>query len=88
VAGKDIEQLEGDKMCYSAVIRQLEIIGEAANRISKEFQAKHPEIPWRKVIGMRNVLIHAYDDVTVDEVWRAATISVPELVKLLEPYLE
>jgi len=72
------------KMIRSAVERQLMIVGEAANRVSEEFQEKHPEIPWRQIIGQRNVLAHEYGDIKVERVWAAATINVPALLKALE----
>ena len=72
------------KMIRSAVERQLMIVGEAAKRVSEEFQEKHPEIPWRQIIGQRNVLAHEYGDIKVERVWAAATINVPALLKALE----
>ena len=72
------------KMIRSAVERQLMIVGEAANHVSEEFQEKHPEIPWRQIIGQRNVLAHEYGDIKVERVWAAATINVPALLKALE----
>jgi uncharacterized protein with HEPN domain len=60
-------------MCQSAIIRQLEIIGEATKHLSAAFRGNHPDIPWQKMAGMRDILIHAYDAVDLDEVWNAAT---------------
>jgi uncharacterized protein with HEPN domain len=71
-------------MIRSAVERQLMIVGEAANHVSEEFKEKHPEIPWRQIIGQRNVLAHEYGDIKVERVWAAATINVPALLKALE----
>ncbi len=67
-----------------AVVAQLLIIGEAATRLSKAFIAAHPEIEWAKIIGMRNRLIHGYDAIRWDVVWRTATDAVPKLVAQLE----
>jgi len=72
------------KMIRSAVECQLMIVGEAAKRVSEEFQEKHPEIPWRQIIGQRNVLAHEYGDIKVERVWAAATINVLALLKALE----
>ncbi|MBO1348950.1 MAG: DUF86 domain-containing protein [Hormoscilla sp. GUM202] len=85
VEGADPDMFETDMMRNSAVIRQLEIIGEATKRISEEFRTNHPEISWRQMAGMRDVLIHDYDDVDLHEVWNVATISIPELIEQIEP---
>ena len=60
---------EQDVKTQDAVVRRLEIIGEAARRLSAEYKAAHPEVAWRAVIGMRNRLIHGYDVVDLDVVW-------------------
>lgn len=70
-------------MCQSAVIRQLEIIGEATKRLSPEFRGNHPNVPWKDMAGLRDRLIHAYDDLDLDRIWDAAT---QRLVAIL-PYL-
>jgi uncharacterized protein with HEPN domain len=71
-----------DFLTQDAVIRQLEIIGEATKRISKEFRSENPHIPWSDMAGMRDILIHDYIDVDVDIVWKTASESIPELKKL------
>ncbi|MDO9128363.1 MAG: DUF86 domain-containing protein [Anaerolineales bacterium] len=58
-----------NRMIRYAVERQLMVIGEAANHVSEAFQKKHPEIPWRQIIGQRNVLAHEYGDIKVDRIW-------------------
>jgi uncharacterized protein with HEPN domain len=83
--GTDKTGFENDIMLHSAVIRQLEIMGEAAKRLSDEFRTKHPDIPWRKIAGMRDILIHAYDHVDLQLVWKITQTSVPELIAYLEP---
>lgn len=76
-----------DLMLRSAVERQLEIIGEAARRVSKPFQDAHPEIPWRPVQAQRHVLAHEYGEIKHERIWRVATVHVPELIKQLAALL-
>jgi len=74
-------------MIRYAVERQLLVIGEAANHISVQFRENHPEIPWQPMIGLRNILAHEYGEIKVDRIWNAATASVPELLKVLQPLI-
>jgi len=74
----------GDWRLQTSLERLLEIIGEAANRVPKDVQAKFPQIPWSAIIGMRNILVHAYDSVDPAKLWYAATVSMPELLSHLE----
>ncbi len=76
-----------DFKTQSAVLYQLIVIGEAVKRLSLELRQKHPEIPWAPMAGMRDHLIHGYDVVDWDEVWRTATRDVPELLNKLETFL-
>ena len=77
-------ELDKDEMLISALIRQIEIIGEAATKISNDVREQLPEIPWRSMIGMRNMLIHMYDDVNLDTVWYTIRFSIPKLIEDLE----
>ncbi len=63
VEGKTYHDYETNRMLRSAAERNVEIIGEAARRVSEETRAKHPEIPWRSIIGQRNILAHEYDEI-------------------------
>ncbi len=83
VEDMDRATFDEDLMAQSAVMRQLEVIGEATKRLSPEFCAAHPELPWRKMAGMRDILIHAYDHVDLHEVWHTASASVPALIEAL-----
>lgn len=81
--GESLASFSQDKKLRSAVERQLEIIGEAARRVSIDFQDSHPEIPWRNVIGLRNILIHEYGEVKVDRVWFIVTNNLGDLISHL-----
>lgn len=78
------EQFLKDNKTLDAVIRQLEIIGEVANNISEEFQNAHPELPWSKIISMRNRLIHEYFGVNEEIVWDTIEKKLPVLKKQIE----
>jgi uncharacterized protein with HEPN domain len=67
-----------------ALTRLVEIIGEAANRVSEKTRQKNPQIPWPQIIGMRNRLIHGYDVVDLDLLWDTITNDLPPLVKSLQ----
>jgi uncharacterized protein with HEPN domain len=79
--------LDSDAMLLLAVVRALEIIGEAANNVSTETRANLPELPWTQMIGMRHRLVHAYFDVNRDIVWSTATQAVPPLAQRLKSLL-
>ena len=84
VSDIDWKTFELDLMRQSAVTRQIEIIGEAACRVSTETQMTIPNIPWSKVIGMRNHLIHEYDDLDLEIIWDTIQIVLPKLNGVLE----
>jgi uncharacterized protein with HEPN domain len=74
-----------DLKTQSAVLHQLLVLGEAVKRLSEEFRTSHPAIPWRMIAGMRDQLIHAYDAVDLDEVWKTVSIDIPQLITRLAP---
>lgn len=76
--------LDTDRMLTLALVRCLEIIGEAASRITKERRDELPQIPWPQMIGMRNRIIHAYFDIRLNAVWDTVTLNLPPLITELE----
>jgi uncharacterized protein with HEPN domain len=82
--GMSYEMFEADKKTAHAVIRCLEVIGEAAKHIPASFRKKHPDIPWTKMAGIRDVLIHDYMGVDLKTAWKVAQDRLPELKPLLE----
>lgn len=81
------ESLDKDEKLALALVRLIEIIGEAAYKISREKQTDLPQIPWREVIGMRNRIVHAYFDIDLDIVWDTVTVNIPALAEELESVL-
>jgi uncharacterized protein with HEPN domain len=75
----DEQGLRKDIVRQAATLRWLEIIGEAANRVSAELQEAHPEIPWRSAIATRNLVVHGYDQVKLDVVWKVIEDELPLL---------
>ena len=86
-SGVTLEAFKANEEKYEAVNRKLEIIGEAAGRLSPVARDQFPEIPWNLLTGMRNILIHDYDDVDLDVVWDTVLRDLPPLVIRLAAYL-
>ena len=84
MSGVAAQRYQSDKMLRSAVERQIEIIGEAAAHISAEFRARHPQVPWQKIIGQRNVLAHEYGEILDERIYQLAVRDIPELLVMLE----
>jgi len=85
VSGVSFSQNMQDRQLQLAVERALEIIGEAARRVSKVFQDEHSVIPWQNIIAQRNVLAHEYGEIKQELIWKVATVRIPELIAALEP---
>lgn len=82
--GVDEETFMTTSMLQDAVIRQISIIGEAGTHLSPETRAEHPDIPWRKIIGMRNMLMHQYFGIDLAFVFITATERIPELAERVD----
>jgi uncharacterized protein with HEPN domain len=86
--GKNRADLDKDRLLNLALVRLLEIIGEAASRIPKNERDLYPNIPWPEMVGLRNRLIHGYDEVDFDILWQIVSSDLPPLIKNLEKLLE
>ncbi len=82
--GRRKTDLDKDRLFSSGVLREFEILGEAANRVSEKVKKQFPHIPWKELVGMRNRLIHAYFDVDHDIIWKTIRDYLPSFVKELE----
>ncbi|MEL6938688.1 MAG: HepT-like ribonuclease domain-containing protein [Cyanobacteria bacterium J06598_1] len=79
-----LEAYMANRMLRSAVERQLEILGEAANRLTASFQSQHSTVDWRGIVSLRNVIIHQYDELDYENIWQIVTEHVPTLKKQIE----
>lgn len=86
--GANEKRFGKDLMRQDAVMLQIEIIGEAARNISLEFQEQHAEIPWSKMIGMRNKIVHDYFQIDVSKIWDTAKNDIPQLKKTIAKVLK
>jgi uncharacterized protein with HEPN domain len=87
VRGRTFNEVANDKVLRLALERAIEIIGEAARRVSSDLRDQLAEIPWRRIIAQRNVIIHEYGELKVERLWFVATQDVPQLIGQLEPLL-
>ncbi len=86
-SNQDFTQYSNDRRTQLAVERSLEIIGEAAGRVSTSFRNAHPQIPWRQIIGQRNVLIHEYGEIMQERIWKTVTENIPQLIESLKQFV-
>ena len=86
-ASISFEEFSSNYLISDSVIRSLEVIGEASNKLSESFRMENPDIPIRQMVGLRNILIHAYSDVDLKRVWMIAKTNVPTLHGQVESIL-
>jgi len=84
IADRDFDDYLADEILQAAIERKIEIIGEAARKISNEFKQSQPEFPWSRIIGQRHILAHEYGDIDHKIVWQVVKAHIPELITLLE----
>lgn len=82
------QELQEDTLTQDAIIRNITVIGEATNKMSKDFIQKHPELPIREAVTMRNKLIHDYSFVDCDILWDTAKKDIPQLLKLVRKIIK
>jgi uncharacterized protein with HEPN domain len=82
--GRTRADLDRDRLLNLALVRLVEIIGEAASRVPEEFRSRHPQVPWRQTVGMQNRLIHGYDTVNMDILWTIIREDLPPFIGQLE----
>ncbi|MCK6622258.1 MAG: DUF86 domain-containing protein [Calditrichaceae bacterium] len=88
VQGRRRADLDTDRMLALSLVKEIEIIGEAANQIAKTTREELPEIPWADIIGMRNRLVHAYFDINLEILWQTVEQDLPPLIRALERVLK
>ena len=84
----DLDHFAKNSMMFNATLRQLEIIGEACNRLSQNLLLNHPEIPWARIIGLRNLVIHEYFGIDDFTIWNVVKINLPELKVKVQAILD
>ena len=87
VRGRTRADLDRDRMLVLALVKAVEIVGEAANQVSEPCRNRCPAIPWADLVGMRNRLVHAYFDINLDVLWQTVQEDIPQLIAALEPAL-
>jgi uncharacterized protein with HEPN domain len=85
--GRSRADLDADRRLNLSLVRLIEIVGEAASRVSSSAQERHPEIPWQDIIGMRNRIVHGYDRVDFDILWDVVELHLPPLIAQLKGIL-
>ena len=87
IEGITFDEFVGDIRVYYSVMKNVEVIGEAANMLTRDFKEKHPELPWRLIVKMRNVLVHGYAQVSDTDLWQTASNDIKPLREQVDKYL-
>jgi uncharacterized protein with HEPN domain len=86
--GRSRSDIDSDEILQAALIRWMEVVGEAARRVPPEFRGQYPDVPWQDTTDLRNVLIHGYDTIDFDELWRIIHDHLPPLVEQLQNIID
>lgn len=81
VAGKNRQELESNRMLALSLLKSIEIVGEAASKVSHKTRSEHPQIPWAEIVSTRNRLVHGYFEIDYDRVWDTLQSDLPDLVR-------
>ena len=88
IARHNLDEIKKDPILFYGLTKMIEIIGEAAYKLTLEFKQKNPELPWRKIIGMRHILVHGYYSVSPELLWDVIQNDIPPMIPILKMYLE
>lgn len=80
--------VQNDPVLSRAVSRSIQVIGEAAKRVPEDIRKKYDHIPWKQMTGMRDVVVHEYDEIDIDQVWEVVDHNIPEVLPMIEEILE
>ena len=83
-----LDSIQKDRILFFGLAKLIEIIGEAAYKLTKEFRNEHPELPWDAIIGMRHVMVHDYYTMSPQKIWATIVSDIPQMISILERYLE
>ncbi|MGB3299279.1 MAG: DUF86 domain-containing protein [Phormidesmis sp.] len=81
------EELKADEIRVSAIVYQVVIVGEATTRLSSEFRERYLDVPWKQMVGMRNILAHQYDKLDFEILWNIICIGIPNILSKIEPLI-
>jgi uncharacterized protein with HEPN domain len=88
IKGMSLDEFAGDKKTINAVLRSIEVMGEASRKIPEEIRLRYPQVPWRKMTGMRDKLIHEYHGVDIETVWQTLGEDIPPLKEKIQEVID
>lgn len=83
-----LDSIQNDRILFFGLAKLIEIIGEAAYKLTKEFKSLHPELPWDAIIGMRHVMVHDYYTMSAQKIWATIVSDIPDMIPVLKRYIE